>query len=208
MPVIYSYVVAYDSGFAPNPFNGFCTLATCKPKIRKHASVGDWIVGTGSDKIGVRRGGFLVHAMRVEETLTFAEYWNDPRFTKKKPSLLGSYRMASGDNIYCPDGDGWFQLNSYHSNKNGTQRADHTNKDTSVDRVLVSQDFVYFGAEGPEIPDQLKASNLVHSGIGEHKVVDLTTIAFFEAWIDELGLRGYQGKPFDMLEAVRKRGTQ
>lgn len=28
----YSYVVARDFGFAPNPFNGFLTLATCKPK--------------------------------------------------------------------------------------------------------------------------------------------------------------------------------
>ena len=36
-----------DYGFAPNPFFGFCTLANCKPKIRKSANVGDWIIGTG-----------------------------------------------------------------------------------------------------------------------------------------------------------------
>ena len=208
MPAIYSYVVAHDSGFAPNPFNNFCTLATCKPKIRKHASIGDWIVGTGSDKKGIRRGGFLVHAMRVEETLTFSEYWNDPRFTSKKPNLFGSYRMASGDNIYCPDGDGWIQMNSYHSNKDGTPRADHIQKDTSVDRVLISHDFVYFGAEGPEIPDHLKARGLVHSGRGERKIFDIAAITAFEAWLNVLGVRGYQGKPFDMLEIARKRGAQ
>lgn len=208
MPKMYSYVVAYDSGFAPNPFNGFCTLATCKPKIRKHASIGDWIIGTGSDRKGVRRGGFLVHAMCVEEDLTFSEYWHDPRFSKKKPNLFGSYRMACGDNIYCPDGEGWLQLNSYHSNQDGTQRADHTRKDTSVDRVLISQKFVYFGAEGPELPGYLKSAGLIHSGIGEHKVTDVGAIEMFETWFDELGVRGYQGRPFDMVEAARKRAAQ
>lgn len=208
MPVIYSYVVAYDSGFAPNPFNGYCTLATCKPKIRKHASAGDWIVGTGSDRKGVRRGGFLVHAMRVEETLTFSEYWNDKRFSKKKPNLFGSYRMASGDNIYCPHGQGWLQLNSYHSNKDGTPSADHIKRDTSVDRVLISQNFFYFGAEGPKIPDHLQTDGLVHSGIGEHKIDNIATVAAFEAWLDGLGDRGYRGRPFDMVEAARNRGEQ
>ncbi len=28
------YVIPYDSGFAPNPFHGICTLTTCKPDIR------------------------------------------------------------------------------------------------------------------------------------------------------------------------------
>ena len=45
---IYSYVVARDYGFAPNPFYGCCTLATCKPIIRRMAQVGDWVIGTGS----------------------------------------------------------------------------------------------------------------------------------------------------------------
>ena len=45
---IYSYIVRYDSGFAPNPFYGYCTLANCKPIIRGHAQVNDWVVGTGS----------------------------------------------------------------------------------------------------------------------------------------------------------------
>jgi len=34
---VYSYIVAYDSGFAPNPFHGICTLACCKPTIRRTA---------------------------------------------------------------------------------------------------------------------------------------------------------------------------
>lgn len=30
----FCYVIPYDTGFAPNPFHGLCTLATCKPQIR------------------------------------------------------------------------------------------------------------------------------------------------------------------------------
>ncbi len=60
---LHSYVVARDYGFAPNPFFGVCTLATCKPKIRSVAEVGDWVVGTGSKRRG--RDKHIVYAMRV-----------------------------------------------------------------------------------------------------------------------------------------------
>ena len=78
---LYSYIVARDYGFAPNPFYGFCTLATCKPRIRKKAEVGDWVIGTGSKSKG--RDGHLVYAMRVTETMSFDEYWADSRFHRK-----------------------------------------------------------------------------------------------------------------------------
>jgi hypothetical protein len=45
---LFSYVVARDYGFAPNPFHRHCTLATCKPGIRARAAVGDWVIGTGA----------------------------------------------------------------------------------------------------------------------------------------------------------------
>lgn len=207
VPILHSYIVAYDSGFAPNPFNGFCTLATCKPDIREHAGIGDWIVGTGSNRKGVRRGGFLVYAMRVTEAMSIGDYWCDPRFARKKPNQYGSYRMACGDNIYCPDGKtgGWTQLNSYHSKADGSPYRKHINRDTSVDRVLISDDFVYFGAEGPEIPDALKNAGIVLAGRGRRKVTDAGTIAAFERWLEGLGVKGYQGRPFDMVEAARKR---
>ena len=35
MSRVYMYVVDRDFGFAPNPFHGVRTLATCKPPIRK-----------------------------------------------------------------------------------------------------------------------------------------------------------------------------
>ena len=85
MTKLYSYVVARDYGFAPNPFYGTCTLATCKPEIRKHATVGDWIIGTSSSQRN--KDGYLVYVMLVSEALTFNKYWESARFRQKRPNL-------------------------------------------------------------------------------------------------------------------------
>ena len=138
-PKIYSYIVARDFGFAPNPFHGVCTLATCKPKIRKAAAIGDWIVGTGSAT--PKRAGFIVFAMKVEEALTFDQYWSDERFFQKRPNLRGSKKQAFGDNIYHRQGEGegyeWIQLNSHHSLPDGRRNPVNHNTDPSVNPVLV-----------------------------------------------------------------------
>jgi hypothetical protein len=42
---LFSYVVRWDHGFAPNPFHGACTLATCKAEIRKKAKVARLAIG-------------------------------------------------------------------------------------------------------------------------------------------------------------------
>nr|VFJ59871.1 MAG: hypothetical protein BECKDK2373B_GA0170837_10879 [Candidatus Kentron sp. DK] len=116
---LFSYIVAHDYGFAPNPFFGVCTLATCKPIIRRTATIGDWIIGTGSSKN--RKQGSIVYVMRITEKMTFNEYWRDERFLRKRPNLRGSKKQAFGDNIYFKDHSGhWQQLNSHHSNKDGT----------------------------------------------------------------------------------------
>jgi hypothetical protein len=116
---LHSYVVARDYGFAPNPFFGVCTLATCKPEIRRVAQIGDWVVGTGSKKR--KRDKNIVYAMRVTEAMTFNQYWSDPRFQAKKPNLRGSKKQAFGDNIYSKDAHTtlWCQANSHHSLTDG-----------------------------------------------------------------------------------------
>ena len=50
---IYSYKIDHDFGLAPNPFGQYCTVAVCKPDIRKskNLKIGDWIIGTGSKSL-------------------------------------------------------------------------------------------------------------------------------------------------------------
>ena len=199
---LHSYVVRYDSGFAPNPFYGFCTLATCKPPIRKSALLGDWIVGCGSNDRSVRRGGCLVYAMRVTEALTFDEYNADSRFARKKPFRTGSRKQSSGDNIYSRRGStaAWAQRDSFHSRANGTPNPDHIARDTGVNRVLVSDDFVYFGGYGPLFPDQLRnfeGFDVCKRGIGRTRFDHPRLIVAFVGWIRSMGVSGYQGAPFE-----------
>lgn len=48
---LYAYAITRDFGFAPNPFHGVCTLATCKPRIRASANIDDWILGIGGAQL-------------------------------------------------------------------------------------------------------------------------------------------------------------
>lgn len=204
---LFSYVVRYDSGFAPNPFHSYCTLATCKPGVRKHARVGDWVVGTASRGAPVRRGGHLVYAMQVTEILTTTQYWNDPRFRCKRPDMYHNWVAASGDNIYEPIGhSGWRQLDSYHSEKDGRPNPHHVKRDTRVERVLVSNNYVYYGGEGPKLPKRFlsgEAMDLLRAHRNYQRVWDEEVIASFEEWLGSQGVRGYQGKPWDWIRRRR-----
>lgn len=204
MPSIHSYVVRYDSGFAPNPFYGACTLATCKPDIRQTAAIGDWVVGSGSNDRKIRRGGHLVYAMRVTDALSFIEYDAHPRFGKKKPFRRGSRKQSCGDNIYYRDpvDDTWRQRDSFHTLDNGQPNPDHIARDTGVDRVLISDDFVYFGGEGPLIPGHLmdqEGRPLAKSGIGRSRFDDPQLFEAFTSWVRSLGVSGYQGRPQEWI---------
>ena len=208
MSSIYSYVVRYDSGFAPNPFYGYCTLATCKPNIRKQAQVGDWVVGCASNARGIRRGGHLVYAMRVTETMSFDAYSVDPRFEKKKPFRKGSRKQSCGDNIYfrdAPDAN-WQQRDSFHSLENGMVNLAHIRRDTGVNRVIISDDFVYFGGNGPKIPSNLKSvagKALCHSGRGSSLFDDFELIQGLEQWIRNFQVSGYQESPYEWITLRR-----
>ena len=143
-----SYVISRDYGFAPNPFHGFCTLATCKPDIRKSAKVGDWIMGVGGSSLrSVKRRCILL--MKVSEKVSFQDYWDHERFSLKKPVRNGSRVQMLGDNIYHKDGNGdWIQEDSHHSNPDGTPNPVNLDRDTGrTDQVLVSNYFLYFGDE-------------------------------------------------------------
>ena len=196
MTTLYSYVVARDYGFAPNPFYGTCTLATCKPKIRKHAKVGDWIIGTGSRTRN--KDGYLVYVMLVSETLTFNEYWKSVPFRQKRPNLRGSKKQAFGDNIYFNDTrDGWHQKDSHHSYRDGSANLKNINHDTQVDRVLLSIDYAYWGDSGPQVPQTFKDYDGVNicANRGHRSRLPKDMVRDFVAWFRALDTKGYLGEP-------------
>ena len=195
---LYSYVVARDFGFAPNPFHPSCTLATCKPRIRAKASLGDWVIGTGSKVRNRRR--YLVYAMRVDEIMTLEEYWQNLEYRTKRPNLYGSLKQAYGDNIYSRDNQGeWKQLDSHHSLPGGELNEKNVGRDTKANRMLAGKRFAYFGGTGPEIPAEFRDFNGVDiCAVRGHKCrFSHDLVSGFVGWFESLGLQGICGQPLD-----------
>ena len=147
----------FDDGFAPNPFHGILTLATCKPAIRRVAEIGDFIIGTGAKPRGDK--GNLIYIMEVTEILSIEEYAIDPRFTLKCPDMKKNKVYQSGDNIYRFDGGEVIQLDSIHSDENGKPVAGHIEKDLRGENVLLSSNYVYYGCKSKKIPDEFRNCN-------------------------------------------------
>jgi hypothetical protein len=187
---LYSYIVTHDTGFSPNPFWGYCTLANCKPAIRRTAHVGDYIVGLSSKS----RGHKIIYAMQVTEVLPYAAYFHDSRFLAKIPDLERASRdgrlvYRCGDNIYEPlvahprSVDDFRQLRSMHSKDKGPQEdLVRKKRDLRGKNVLASRKFRYFGPKAIELPGRLRAMSV---GIGHRCrfLADMVAefIAFFES---------------------------
>ena len=192
---IYSYVIVRDFGFAPNPFFEYCTLAACKPEIRKGAQIGDWVIGIGS---AAKKSNFknrLVYAMCVEEKLPFDDYWNDIRFKEKRPVLNGSKMQCYGDNVYHIDSSiGKFvQKDSHHSLENGVVNEKNYKRDLSGKFVLISKMYWYFGKSAIAIPDKFKG--IIKSGRGYKKIDDRSLINNFITWVHNQEGKGFIDKP-------------
>lgn len=197
---LFTYVVRYDVGFAPNPFHGFCTLATCKPGIRRTAKTGDWIAGVGSRQKG--QDGLLVFAMRVDDAISYDAYWSDTRFERKKPNRAGSLKQRYGDNIYhrAPDSESWFQEDSRHSLADGTPNTDHIRRDTSAPRVLISQTFAYYGDQAVDIPAEFRnwaGLDICSGGRGYRRQFPDDLRNAFIKWLEPQGGERIAGEPLD-----------
>ncbi len=166
---LFSYVVASDTGFAPNPSGGYCTLANCKCRgkdgrrnVEELAEVGDWIVGTGgADRRKSSGHGTLIYAMRVEENPLLDDYNRDSRFRGR----LGN----------CPD--------------------KRHRKDTYA---LISRYFFYFGREAIGIPKKY-LQHLQHPlekrGRGFRSNFSEDFIRDFIQWLEGNYKRGVHGGP-------------
>lgn len=157
----FRYKIEHDWGFAPNPFHGTLSLATCKADIRmnKNLKVGDWVVGFGSKSM--QNLGKLIYAMKVEEILTFDQYYDDPRFQCKKPVKTGSLVQMYGDNVYHTDKSKhptrkYIQDECAHSHDDGSFYKEHYDRDTKSDKVLLSKTFYYFGDHCIDIPKEFE----------------------------------------------------
>ena len=126
--------------------------------------------------------------MQVTETLEFPEYWQDPRFARKRPMRRGSRKQSCGDNIYFKNADGnWGQLDSFHTNADGSLKPEHVKRDTG---------------EGPVIPAQFCDPNhydICRKVRQRKRLEDHEWIAEFAGWLSSFGDPGFYGKPVDWI---------
>ncbi len=187
---IFRYVVQYDGGSAPRPYGDVCSLAICKPNIRKTASIGDWIIGVRS-----RRHNQVVYVMQIDEILPFEQYWCDPRFKDRRPSA-----SPVPDNIYRPNGRGDLE----QVDNNGIHGASNVSTDLSGRNVLLGRRFWYFGSSSPELPDNLrhlKPYQMGHSVHINRRKGDID-IKDLENWL-KLSPCGISGEPINASEQLR-----
>jgi hypothetical protein len=181
-----SYVVVHDTGFAPNPFGGYCTLAACTPnRLGLKLQSGDWLVGHTTKATGNR----LLYAMRVSEVLDFDDYFNDPRFQAKKPKRGGTWQERAGDNIYYRVLGGWEQAFTY-----AHREREFLEKDTRRPRVFISDHFFYFGENAVPFPAEF--ASLIWTGQGA-RCNESPLGAEFVQWLEGTFHAGRHGNPRD-----------
>jgi len=190
------YIMKHDTGFAPNPFHGVCTLAACPPnhmKYRPLLSPGDVIAGVFRSGQSPR----LVYSMEIENELGLDSYYRDPRFQCKKPRIHGDWRARAGDNIYYRNGKGhWLQDENAGFHKKG-EEDDEWRKDVCGNRVYMGRRFVYLGENAVLLPRKLWTYLPPSQGISYLKADSYKRdYEHCRSWIAQMG-SGVKGKPRD-----------
>jgi hypothetical protein len=178
---LFSYCIPIDDGAAPNPFWNVCTLAICKPVIRRTAEEGDWIAALGSKEVnGVNYSGKLVYAMKITRKMSLRKYHSYCKMMvpEKIPDIKHlEYQRRVGDCIYDFDqhSDGHL-LPSVHSEDNRAT-------DLRGMNALLSEHFYYFGKNAIELPDKFKL--LVRQGQGHQSIKNQPIKNEFIQWLED-----------------------
>jgi len=187
---LFSYIVKYDWGAAPNPYWDYCTLVICKPRIRNSAKCGDWIVGSGSSDNpydGKDYSNKIIYAMKVTDVVELEEYNNiclgnsnyGKKLAKKIPKYSSKkYAERMGDCIY-------YNI-SYEPKKAnmtpGVHGRDCIERDLSSKYALISDYFYYFGEEAIEIKEDLLP--IIATTQGHRSNANKDYVQDFIKWID------------------------
>ena len=188
MSRLYTYVVRHDAGLAPNPFWGWCTLAVCTPNHQgSRVQPGDWIAGFLDKKHGYR----FLYAMEVSERIHMDAYFNDPRFSRKKPLIEGTTKQRCGDNFYSQDANGTWQQHGtmYHESLEAMRQ------DTQHPWVFAAQRFWYLGREAQPLPSRLLP---LAGGRGARVNHAADLVDEFKSWVEENFAVGVRAPPRDI----------
>ena len=179
---LYSYCLKNDSGAAPNPYWGVCTLVICKPEIRKTANIGDWIVGIGSANSPIGDiSDCVVYAMKVTDRKTMKEYdqFCKNRLQGKIPDCNHkTYARRVGDCIYD------YSASDNPELRDGVHNEGNRGTDLGGEYALLSDYFWYFGDKPVRLPKGLLP--IRHPSPGHKSNANDPYIFEFIKWIENL----------------------
>lgn len=160
-----AYVMTYDSGLAPNPFHGACTLSVCTPNhVSKNIQIGDYIIGVAGVNLCKKiippsDPWRLIYAMKVDKIMELGSYYDCADYKLKIPKRSGSGKEMCGDNFY--------KLSNGKTVHTG-ESTDHDwpdvmEQDCKGNQVFIGNTFNYFGSAAPKIPlDSQWGSKLIN----------------------------------------------
>lgn len=189
MQKLYSYILRYDDGAAPNPFWNICTLVICKPVIRLKAQQGDWVIGTGSknskisEQVTVDLSDSMVYAMKISDVKSLEEYdkYCRQNLQNKIPNLTAEdWRLRMGDCIYD------YSRTTVPVQREGVHIELNISNDLSGENALLSDHFYYFGSGARPFPPNLK--QLIKRNQGHLIIEKKNIIQQFENWIQQFEL--------------------
>jgi len=140
---LFTYKVAHDGGSAPNPFFDFCTLAICKPAIRRVAKKGDVIVGLDCGKEELR----IIYCMEVASSVPWEEYIRlcEAGEFGKEYNLKGKVPRNKYDQGDCIWKDANNYFDSLDSWSEHSEVGDFNRDVENGKNVLIGEKFWYFG---------------------------------------------------------------
>jgi Nucleotide modification associated domain 2 len=171
---VWTYVITFDAGAAPNFDPPSTTLVICKPRIRKSAQCGDLILAFNGQRLLPHEPHSVRWAGVVNEVLSIGEYWRDPRFQSKKPG-----HSATPDNIYRPARGGGLRQVS-----NTTHGRESYVRDVSGLNALVLHPTWYFGFTLAILPESFNLRMV--GGRRGHRCfqIDDASWRVLEVWLD------------------------
>lgn len=127
------YTMTKDDGFAPHVKNKWLSLACCSRYTREDSKVNDVVLGISGKKMEDVPKHIPIYVMKVNEKLTFDEYFHDKRFKGRV------------DNIYKLENGKYVQNRKHDVRSKYTHRHEGVNDAESYDKLLLSKEFQYFG---------------------------------------------------------------
>ena len=169
----YLYKLTSDRGGAPCALapeenaGALLTLAICKPAIRRTAQAGDRVIGITSHSLAKSDGyplGAVIYAATVREGVEARDYFAPESPFARRPDCIYEFHQENGravhagrSKLHAAEAHLLKDLGTYPFYRNG--------------RILLCDDFRYFGAEAVRIPARLHLLATAAETLGQgHRV--------------------------------------